>query len=119
MASKSTHNHLLRHRKILALSQAELAFLLGVLSGAKVCRHERRLREPTLRAALAYEAVFSEPVSKLFPALFKQVEDCVLVRAAVLLRKRPSGCSKSLAARRKRSLESIVARGRDNPSKPT
>lgn len=118
MASKPTHNHLLRHRKILALSQAELAFLLGVLSGAKVCRHERRLREPTLRAALAYEAAFNQPVSRLFPALFKQVEDSVLARAAVLLRRRPSGCSKSVAARRKHSLEAMVARRATTPSKP-
>lgn len=41
-----------------------VAFLLGTLSGAKVNRHERFVREPSLLAALGYAAVYHEGGSR-------------------------------------------------------
>jgi len=117
MASQPPLNHLLKHRKTLALSQEELAFLLGALYGTKVCRYERQLREPSLQTILAYEAVFNQPASKLFPASFRRVERDVLARAEALSKSLPSGNSEALTARKRQSLAGIAARCRDSQPK--
>jgi len=72
------------HRKRSALSQIEVAYLLGTQSAAKVCRYERFVREPGLQTALAYEVVFGVPVSVLFAGLFEQTERDVTSRARAL-----------------------------------
>src|ERR1039458_10278598 len=74
-------NYLRSNRKRLALSQGEVAFLLGTQSGAKVCRYERFVREPSLETALAFEAIFQRSVSELFPGLYQKVEQEVAARA--------------------------------------
>jgi transcriptional regulator with XRE-family HTH domain len=80
-------NYLRSNRKRLALSQGEVAFLLGTQSGAKVCRYERFVREPSLETALAFEAIFQRPVSELFGGLYQKVQAEVAVRAKTLTHK--------------------------------
>ena len=83
----SLSNYLRTHRKRLALSQEEVAFLLGVKGmdkGIKVCRDESLAREPSLQTALAYEAIYSKPVRELFAGLYEQIEREVAERAKVL-----------------------------------
>ncbi len=85
MASLS--NYLRTHRKRLALSQEEVAFLLGVNGlnkDEKVSRHESFAREPSLETALAYEAIYGKPVRELFAGLYEQVEQNVANRARLL-----------------------------------
>jgi transcriptional regulator with XRE-family HTH domain len=85
MASLS--NYLRTHRKRLALSQEEVAFLLGVNGLNKdeqVNRHENFAREPSLEAALAYEAIYGKPVRELFAGLYEEVEQSVANRARLL-----------------------------------
>jgi DNA-binding XRE family transcriptional regulator len=85
MASLS--NYLRTHRKRLALSQEEVAFLLGINGmekGIKVCRDENLAREPSLEIALAYEAIYGKPVRELFAGLYEQVERKVAERARLL-----------------------------------
>src|SRR5208282_6911904 len=84
MTSPQLPNYLLSHRKRLALSQDEVAFLLGTRSGAKVCRDERFLREPSLETALAYVAIFKRPASELFGGLYQKIEKQVAERAKTL-----------------------------------
>ena len=86
-------NYLLTCRKAAALSQDEVAFLLGGLSGTKVSRYERRTRVPQLDTALAYEAVFGTPVRELFAGRFQKVEGKIERRVRVLVRKLESGGS--------------------------
>ena len=74
-------NYLRAHRKRAGLSQEQLAFLLGCHSGAKVSRYEQFLREPSLRTALAFEAIFHTPVRQLFAGIFDEVEQTVEGRA--------------------------------------
>src|ERR1022692_2737361 len=57
MTSPQLPNHLLSNRKRLALSQGEVAFLLGTESGAQVCRYEQFDRQPSLETALACEVI--------------------------------------------------------------
>src|SRR5687768_14402819 len=96
MAVQYLFNLLLKYRKRSALSQEEVAFLLGVQSGAKVCRYERFLREPGLQTALAFEAIFGCPVSELFPSLFAKAQKQVRARAKKLEQKEFHGISNRL-----------------------
>lgn len=84
-------NYLKANRRRLALSQDEVAFLLGTQSGAKVCRYERFVREPSLRTALAYEVIFKRSVSELFGGLYQEVEREVAGRARILAAKEHRG----------------------------
>jgi transcriptional regulator with XRE-family HTH domain len=77
-------NYLRSNRKRLSLSQDEVAFLLGAQSGAKVCRYEQFVREPSLETALACEVIFQRSASELFGGLYQKVEGEVMERAKTL-----------------------------------
>ena len=71
----------------MTLSQEEVAFLLGVngeYRAIKASRDENTVREPNLRAALAYEAIYDRPVRELFAGLYEEVEREVAMRARIL-----------------------------------
>lgn len=90
------HNYLRANRRRLALSQADVAFLLGAQSSAKVCHYENFTRVPSLEAALALEAIYKRSVSELFGGLYQQAERKVAKRTKMLLAKvdsRPGGRS--------------------------
>ena len=70
MPGKPLSNYLRTFRKRSGLSQDDVAFLLGVQSGAEVSRHETFKRVPTLKTALSYEAIFGVPVRELFAGEF-------------------------------------------------
>ncbi len=109
MASHHLLNYLRTYRKRSALSQEEVAFLLGTQSGAKVCRHERFMREPGLETALAYEAIFQRSVSELFPGLYQKIQMQVKARAKSLGYKRFAGGTSSLTNRKRQTLAAIAA----------
>ena len=80
-------NYLRTHRKRAALSQEEVAFLLGVKGmnkANKVSRDEHYARTPTLESALAYEAIYGKPIRELFAGLYDGVEREVVARAKAL-----------------------------------
>jgi transcriptional regulator with XRE-family HTH domain len=92
-------NYLRTHRKRQTLSQEEVAFLLGVNGmdkGIKVSRDENLAREPSLRTAIAYEAIYGKPVRELFAGLYEQVEQEVAERAKLL------GYRKTIKSKNKR-----------------
>jgi transcriptional regulator with XRE-family HTH domain len=80
-------NYLRTFRKRSGLSQDDVAFLLGVQSGAEVSRHETFKRIPTLKTALSYEAIFGVPVRELFAGEFQKVEAEIKARAEELARR--------------------------------
>jgi transcriptional regulator with XRE-family HTH domain len=84
-------NHLRFNRKRLGISQDEVAFLLGAVSGAKICRYEHFILEPNLKTALAFEAIFRRPVRDLFPGLYSVTEVEVKRRAKMLCRRLDNG----------------------------
>jgi transcriptional regulator with XRE-family HTH domain len=86
MSAKRLPNYLRMYRKRAGLSQEELARLLGCRTGTKVSRYEHFKREPTLRTALAYEAVFRIPVRELFAGLGDVAERDVAMHARRLAR---------------------------------
>jgi len=84
---KSLPNYLQSQRKRFALSQEEVGFLLGIsgmTKGEKVCRDENFAREPSLQDALAYEAIYGQPVRELFAGVYQQAEQAVAARAKIL-----------------------------------
>jgi len=115
MASKKLPNYLRTNRKRLALSQDDVAYLLGAESGEKVCRYERFARAPSLETALACEAIFKRPVAELFAGLYERIEDEVAVRAAQLARRADGKKPNPQTARKRESLEDIAARKSKNP----
>src|SRR5262245_57492699 len=105
MSSPQLPNYLRANRKRLALSQDDVAFLLVSQSGAKVCRYERFVREPSLQTALAYQAIFKRPVSDLFGGLYQKVESEVIERAKILAESTQGKPTRQSARKR----EAIVA----------
>jgi transcriptional regulator with XRE-family HTH domain len=84
MASRRLPNYLVAERKRLALSQEEVAFMLGKNGGEQVSRHERFSLVPTLETALEYEAIYKKPVSELFSGIFDAAAARVADRAELL-----------------------------------
>jgi transcriptional regulator with XRE-family HTH domain len=91
MTSPQLSNYLVSNRKRLALSQKEVAFLLGNTGGAKVSRYERFDREPSLETALALEVIFQRSASELFSGLYQKVEQGVIERAKTLASRTDQG----------------------------
>lgn len=108
MSSPQLPNYLRANRKRLALSQDEVAFLLGAQSGAKVCRYERFVREPSLETALAYEAIFKRSVSELFSGLYQKVEREVAERAKILTERTDRGKPNGQSARKREALTALA-----------
>lgn len=111
MSSPHLPNYLRAARKRLALSQDDVAFLLGAESGAKVSRYERFAREPGLRTALACEALFHTPVSELFAGLYQTAEQEVAARARLLARKAEG----QKPSTRRQAILAAIAAGGDSP----
>jgi DNA-binding XRE family transcriptional regulator len=82
-----SHNHIRRYRKRGALTQGDIAFLLGAACGTKVSRHERAKRPPSLQTALTYQAIFGVPVHELFPGDYSEARAAVQARANQLSRR--------------------------------
>jgi DNA-binding XRE family transcriptional regulator len=114
MASQKLLNYLRKFRKCSALSQNEVAFLLGKKSGAKVCRHERFVRQPSLQTAIAFEIIFRSSVSDLFPGLYQEIAKNVRTRAKKLAGNLDQGNSTRIAIIKRQTLADIVGKVPNN-----
>lgn len=72
------------HRERWALTQEELARLIGKRSHSIISRYEHGKGLPPLRALLAYEVVFGFGLRQLVPELYGEVEEEVIARASEL-----------------------------------
>lgn len=109
MPSSPLPNYLRANRKRLALSQQDVAFLLGTQSGAKVSRYENFERVPSLETALACEAIFQKPARELFSGLYQTVEAQVAARAKALSYKKKLGKSNQQTLHKRQTLAEIAA----------
>jgi DNA-binding XRE family transcriptional regulator len=71
-------------RRRWALTQRELAFLVGAKSGTVVSRIEGMKRPPSLSVTLACALVFGTAPVELFPDLHSQIHDDVMRRVGEL-----------------------------------
>jgi transcriptional regulator with XRE-family HTH domain len=114
MTSRRLPNYLRAHRKRLALTQADVAYLLGMKDGIKVCRYEAFVHEPKLHIVLAYEAICEKPASELFVGRYEEVVEEIAKRAEMLLAKLAS-CKLTARNQKKRQvLARIVALKSEN-----
>ncbi len=103
--------HLRGYRKRAALSQQELAELLGYSTDTIVSRYENRVRNITLENALRLEAVFQTPVSELFSDHYSKVELAVINRArAMRAAIECLGCSRCNDCQKRVFLEQVINR---------
>ena len=72
--------HRLRH----ALSQEELARLLGKASHSVISRYEQKGIIPPLRTLLGYEVVFGLGLKTMIPDLYREIEEEVIGRGNAL-----------------------------------
>ena len=101
MAKRPFPTHVRKQRRRWALSQRELAQLLGG-SESIVAKYERGARTPSLEAALALEVVFGIVPRDLFPSKFHDQRRAVVRRAEALLESLASRQDRQ--TRRKRKL---------------
>jgi transcriptional regulator with XRE-family HTH domain len=69
------------HRRRHGLSQADIAMLLGAVSGTKASRYENFARMPGALTVFAFEIVFNQPASELFAGNYQAVRRAVQERA--------------------------------------
>ena len=81
VAHQTLQNYLRTHRRRFGLLQAEVAMLLGAVSGTKVSRYENFTRMPGALTVFAFEIVFSQPAIELFAGSYEAVRRAVQKRA--------------------------------------
>lgn len=109
----SFHNHKLpnylrTYRKRAGLFQDDVAVLLGTHGEARMCRYEHFRGQPTLRTALALEAIFRVPIRELFAGQYQQVEREVYRRAEELANTLRAAPEARATARRLEALRKIT-----------
>ena len=67
-------NYLHTRRRKAGLSQREMGRLLGYADEGAVSRHEQSKTVPPLRIAIAYEIVFQNQISELFPRVTEKMK---------------------------------------------
>lgn len=107
-------NYLRTHRLKTALSQDDVAFLLGLESGANVSRHETGARVPDLVRALAYAALYGAPLEVLYAEECRQVEADIKSRAPELAKRVEKEAPSPLRERKLSVLRDLAARNGGN-----
>ncbi len=108
-------NYLKTYRRRAALSQDEVAFLLGCRTGAKVSRYEHMARRPSLETAWGYEVLFGAPERELFAGGYEKVEDDIRKRARALADKLGASRRDRLTLRKLETLQAIVCATASEP----
>jgi transcriptional regulator with XRE-family HTH domain len=83
--TKRLISHLRALRDKAALTQPELAKLLGKKKAQTVSRYELQNRPPPIHIALALQVVFGRSPAEIFAGAYEQIEDATMRRAAKLL----------------------------------
>jgi DNA-binding XRE family transcriptional regulator len=84
MNSKTPLNYVRTYRRRWALTQVELAALIGIESRTGISRIEQGERLPSLEAALALEVLFGMAPRMMFPLVYAETEEAVMMHAASL-----------------------------------
>jgi len=105
------------HRRRWALTQDELAFLLGFKSGSSVSRLETGKLQPSVEVAVACGALFGMKLRELFPHYYVATEDLLMRRAYEFDKRIESDPSKEALIKRT-LLRSALARAKDRITKP-
>jgi len=99
-------------RRRWALTQKEVAALLGFENRASVSRIEQGKHVPTLETALALEVLFGVAPREMFPAIFGEIEEQVM-RQSLVLYEATLQSSKPRERRKRELLELALKRATD------
>lgn len=95
------------------ITQAELAYLLGLKTGSVVSRMERVKRQPGVMVVLACQVIFGTMPTELLPGPFSDIEDAVMRRVHEMNKKfqsKPSPKNKAKQLLLKDIVERAAAR---------
>jgi transcriptional regulator with XRE-family HTH domain len=106
MADPRLPNYIRTYRKRACLTQAEVAFILGSKSSARISRHERFKQTPDLQTLLAYELLFRTPVRNLFSGTHHKIAKKLMRRIRLLIQRLAEVRS---SRRMKRKIEVLTA----------
>lgn len=84
MSLNQLPNYLRMHRKRAALSQEDVAFLIGVGNGSQICRYERDALVPNVEAALGLSIILGKSVEELFAGLYARIKSEVIARSKLV-----------------------------------
>jgi transcriptional regulator with XRE-family HTH domain len=101
--------YLRTHRRKWALSQGELAELLGDMTADAISKYETLARPPSTELLIACEFIFEQPAHELFPALSFSIIRTIQ-RNAEAIRARLADKDDAQSARKRRLLEGIIIR---------
>ena len=104
--NKKPRNYLRTARRRLALSQKDVAALLGLASPAKISRHEQGRSEPNLATLLAYQLIYDSDAQELFRQHYSQLRRKMLKRAESLKKRKQPKFNKL----KNESLEALIIR---------
>lgn len=103
-------NNLRAHRLVSGLSQEDVAYLAGELSGQSISRYERMLGCPSLSTAFVYQVIFDVAAEEMFSGMHQKVEQLTIWRI-IALNKELAELPQGPAARSKqRMLQEALAR---------
>ncbi|MBU6142119.1 helix-turn-helix domain-containing protein [Patescibacteria group bacterium] len=108
MPTHRLSNYLRMYRKRSALTQEELAFLLGATRDSKVSRYENGRRIPTFDAILAYSFIFNASLEDLFAGHYDEVAITIHKRAQRLLAKLGAQPASPALARKMQFLQELA-----------
>lgn len=94
------------YRKSSGLSQRELAVLLGLRSQGLIAEFESGKKQPGIKALIACELVFGQPIRMIFPRLNSKVASEVHKRASLLQK----GPTNQLRPRARTHLSNLISR---------
>ena len=86
MTPEPLRTYLRTFRKRTCLSQDDVAFLLGSMSGSSVSRHEKGTRIPLLATLLGYAFILGADVPAMYEGVFRDIQEVVRRRAKGLCR---------------------------------
>lgn len=116
--TKKLASYVRTHRRRWALTQDELAGLLGYETSAIISALERNVREPSLRAAHSLSLIFDVSPAELFPHLHLTTENEVLQRARDLYDRLQGNTSRAVKLKLD-FLEDVFARADARPESAT
>lgn len=108
MATRKLPHYLRAERRRAALTQEEVAFLLGRKGHAKISEYEVYATLPSLHAALGFEAIFGTPVRELLAGVYEEIERDVRKRAEKLAKKLYTENPNAKTARKLGHLRAII-----------
>ena len=102
-------NYLRTCRRRLALSQEDVALLLGLTRRTVVSYHELGTHMPSLERALGYALILGVPVHELFAETYQQLEEEVASRAHQLFEELREDAATGLIQRKLETLSNLTS----------